>query len=72
MSSVSMSSSELELDDPEYIMLMLPNELDTVGRSPPGLDAQLVGSSPPNWLFLLLPGIFIARPEIVGEESGED
>lgn len=70
ISSVSISSSELDDEDPEYSMFTLPSELDGGGLSPPGLEAQAVGRSPPNWLFLLLPGMFIARPVIVGLESG--
>jgi hypothetical protein len=78
MSSASMrSSSELLPDDSEPIIFMLPNELDTVVRSLPRVDhsdivlLQVDSEKPPNCPLLLF-GMFIALPVIVGEESGED
>jgi hypothetical protein len=70
ISSASIRSSSLELlpEESVHIMLTLPRELDT--REPALL---FIDSRPPQkWEPLLLLGIFIARPVIVGEVSGED
>jgi hypothetical protein len=72
MSSASIrSSSELVSDDSEQSILTLPIELDTVVRSPGGLEDQCDGNSDEKYPLLFLPGIFIALPVIVGDESGD-
>lgn len=72
MSSASMRSSSLELLPDESVpsMLTLPKELDTRELV---LILIFVDSRPPQkWEPLLLLGIFIARPVMVGEVSGDD
>lgn len=71
-------SSELLPEESEPIMLMLPKDPDMFVLSVFAMvDHSEVGVKPGdsarrgNWLPLLLPGIFIARPPIVGEESGD-
>jgi hypothetical protein len=73
------SSSPESLDEEsEPSMFTLPSELDiVVVRSGPPIDVHneaevaLVDSAVPNRPERLF-GIFIPRPPIVGEESGED
>lgn len=81
ISSASMrsSSSEVLPEELEPIILTLPRELDTATRSGwarvdhKELELLLSASIVPEIcepLFLF--GMFIALPDIVGEESGED
>jgi hypothetical protein len=75
MSSASIrSSSEVLSDDSEQSIFTLPSELEIVVRSPGGLNAHwdAPDASDVNWPLLRLPGIFIALPDIVGDESGDD
>jgi len=81
ISSASMrtSSSELLLEDSDIIIFTLPKELETVIRSAfpmvdhKELELMLLESRPPEKCkpFFLF-GMFIARPVMVGEESGDD
>lgn len=75
MSSVSISSSsEVLSDDSEHSMLTLPRELEIVVLSPGGLKdhCEAPDVSDENCPLLRLPGMFIALPVIVGDESGDD
>jgi hypothetical protein len=73
------SSSELSLSETVSIMFTLPKELDTPIRSALGI----VDHSEPELTFIesvplikcrpfFLLGMFIARPELVGDASGDD
>lgn len=78
--SIISSSSELLPEESEHIIFMLPNELDTVIRSAfaivdhnefefmPLLVSKFEEKCKPFLRF----GIFMARPPMVGEESGDD
>lgn len=77
--SIKSSSSEELPDDSEPSMFTLPKELDTVMRSAFAIvdhkelealfiDSELLEKCKPFFLF----GMFIARPVMVGDESGED
>jgi hypothetical protein len=75
MSSASMRSSSLELLPDESVpsMLTLPSELDTRELALLLMLLLFMDSRPPQkWEPLLLLGIFIARPVMVGEVSGDD
>jgi len=74
--SIGSSSSELLPDDSDPSILTLPRELETVIRSwLPRVDhkeLELPAISTLPKFPLRRCGMFIARPVIVGEESGED
>lgn len=77
--SIGSSSSLLLPEDSDIIIFTLPKELETVIRSAFAMvdhkepEFMCIESEPLpkcNPFFLL--GIFIARPEMVGDESGDD
>ena len=78
MSSASIrSSSELLPEESLPSIFTLPSELEIIARSGAGIvdhnEAEFpMGESLILNCPLLLFGMFIARPVIVGEESGED
>lgn len=74
--SIAMPSDEESLSESESSMLILLTELDSVVRSAIGFEdhrdvVTLLGESKTVFPRLLLCGICIPRPPIVGDASGE-
>lgn len=77
--SIKSSSSEELLEESDPIIFTLPNELDTAMRSAFAIDdhkeLELLlsdSAAPGKCMPFFLFGIFIARPDMVGDESGDD